>query len=85
MKTLILAALLLCSCDTLNTLNEVAVPVTAAASIAGSIEDILLASDLDGDGDIQGSTEWLAFVLAVYEAVFNQEWNGPQEPTDPGH
>lgn len=78
MKALILAVLLLGSCDTLNTLNEVAVPITAAASIAGSIEEILLAADLDGDGDIQGSTEWLAFVLGVYEAVFEQEWNGAE-------
>jgi hypothetical protein len=74
MKALILAVLLLCSCDTLNELNEIAVPIDTAAQIADAIPQIIRNADLDGDGDIQGYSEWLQFVLGVYEAVFEREW-----------
>jgi hypothetical protein len=77
MKRLMLLAVLLPSCSTLEKLEELEVPITAAAEIAAQVSTILLNADLNGDGIIQGSSEWLAFVTGVYDAV--QDFTEPMD------
>jgi hypothetical protein len=82
MKKLMLLAVLLPSCSTLEKLEELEVPITAAAEIAAQVSTILLNADLNGDGIIQGSSEWLAFVTGVYDAV--QDFTEASELDDAG-
>ena len=57
----LLLLMFLCSCSLVDEFADKRLPIRDAANITQSVVDVLNGADLNGDGAIQGRSEWYAF------------------------